>query len=266
MSTVTQYRRLAGAKVRSDAQYRVSFAVFTVATFSINLLDFVGIAVLFTNTGTLGGWSLREVAFLYGIAGLCFGLGDLLVGSVESLSPKIRDGSFDVILTRPVNSLVYLTASEFNVRRLAKAGQGAAILAVAIVVNDIDWNPERAALLLTAIATGTIIASSVWVATSSISFWLVNSREVANTVTYGGGLLVGYPIHLFDRWLRAAFTYLFPLVFVSYVPTVAILSVPSPLGLPSILRWAGVPVAIAAVVVARTVWRRGLRHYASTGS
>ena len=52
------YRRLAGARARSDLQYRASLAMFTVGSMLITGLDFVSIAVLFEHVPTLAGWDL----------------------------------------------------------------------------------------------------------------------------------------------------------------------------------------------------------------
>lgn len=263
---ITEYRVLAAARIRSDWQYRTSFLVFVLASVLITALDFLGIAVLFEATDTLGDWSLPQVAFLYGTAGLCFGVGDLLVGSVENLSTKIKDGSFDVLLTRPVNTLVNLTASEFSLRRVGRIAQAGFIFVIALRVNDIDWTAGRVAAIVVMLVAGTVIATATWIITASIAFWLVESREIGNSFTYGGLLAIGYPLHVFERWLRIMLTYIIPLVFVNYLPALYILGADSPLDLPELLRWASPVVAVLLVVIARRVWRAGLRQYRSTGS
>ncbi len=263
---VAEYRALAAMRVRADWQYRASFLLFLLASLLINLFDFVGIAVLFSNTETLGDWTLSEVAFLYGSAGVCFGLADLLVGQIDLLPTKIKDGSFDVILTRPVNALVNLAASEFTLRRFGKISQAATVLVISLIVNDIAWTPGRILALAVMVVSGTVIAMAAWVTTSSIAFWFVNTREAANAFTYGGNLAIAYPLHLFDQWLRVLLTYVIPLVFVSYVPALYILDLDTPLNLPDELRWGGPVAAAVLVVIARTVWRAGLRRYSSTGS
>lgn len=266
LDPISDYRSLAAMRIRADLQYRVSFLLFLAASLIINLFDFLGIAVLFSNTETLGDWTLSEVAFLYGSAGVCFGLADLIVGQIDLLPAKIKDGSFDVVLTRPVNALVNLAASEFTLRRFGKISQAATVLVVSLVVNDIEWTPGRLLALVMMVISGTVIAMAAWVTTSSIAFWFVNTREAANAFTYGGNLAIAYPLHLFDQWLRVLLTYVIPLVFVSYVPALYILDLDTPLNLPDELRWGGPVAAIMMVVVARLVWRAGLRRYSSTGS
>jgi ABC-2 type transport system permease protein len=117
---VVLYRRLAGARARSDLQYRASLAMFTLGSLLITGLDFVSIAVLFEHVPTLAGWELAEVAFLYGTSGLAFGIADVAVGSVEKVGQRIRLGTFDTLLLRPAGTLLQLVTDEFAVRRIGR--------------------------------------------------------------------------------------------------------------------------------------------------
>jgi ABC-2 type transport system permease protein len=263
---VADYRTLAAAKLRSDWQYRAGFVAMFAATLLVTAMDFAGIAVIFTKTPDLGGWGFREVAFLYGVAGVSFGLADFLVGSVEQISPRVRTGVFDLLLIRPVNVLVHLTASEFTFRRIGKVAQALVVLVAATALVDIEWTLGRIVMLPLTIVSGTVIACATWVITASIAFFTVETQEIANTFTYGGDLATSYPLHIFESWLRVLVTYLVPLVFVSYLPALYILDLETPLALPSWLRFASPLAALAMAVAARAVWRAGLRHYRSTGS
>jgi ABC-2 type transport system permease protein len=263
---VADYRILAGAKLRSDWQYRLSFLVLLCTGLLLTALDFAGIAVVFTRTPALGGWTLGQVAFLYGVAGLSFGVANFVVGSVEMVSPKVRDGSFDLLLIRPVNVLVNLTASEFNFRRVGRVAQAATVFAVAVAASGADWTAGRVLMLPVMVVSGTVIAAATWVITSSVAFWTVNTQEMASSLTYGGNLATSYPVHVLEPWLRVLLTYVVPLVFVNYLPALYILDLDTPLALPPWLRFASPAVAVAMSVVARVTWRAGLRHYRSTGS
>ncbi len=106
----------------------------------------------------------------------------------------------------------------------------------------------------------------MWVVTSSISFWTVESQEVANAFTYGGSLATGYPIDVLGTWLRRILTFLVPLAFVAYFPAARMLGRDEPLGQPSAIAWATPLVAVASVLVARAVWSLAVRHHRSTGS
>jgi ABC-2 type transport system permease protein len=259
------YRRLVGARIRADWQYRLSFVLYTLGQFLVTFLDFAVILVLFGLVPSLAGWSLAEVAFLYGTTGVAFNLADTFASQVERCSAYIRLGTFDTLLVRPLGPLFQLSCREFELRRIGKVLQALAVLAVAVAHLPVAWTPSRVAVTVGFIASGTVIFASLWVVTSAISFWTVETQEVANSVTYGGNLITQYPVDVFAPWLRRLLL-IVPLAFVNYLPAVWILGREDALGLPS---WAGLTsplVAAATVVVARAVWGAAIRHYRSTGS
>ena len=181
------------------------------------------IAAIFSQVNTLGGWTGVEVALLFGLSGVAFGLADLFISQVENASRHIKAGTFDLFLLRPLPPLVHLSASEFALRRVGRVLQPLVVLIGALVLAPIEWSPETALLVPVTLVSGTVIFGSVWVATSSISFWTVDSQEVANAFTYGGQLATSYPIDLLAQWLRRLLTFIVPLAFVAYFPAARLL-------------------------------------------
>ena len=92
--------------------------------------DFLVIATIFTNVDVLGGWTAPEVALLFGLSGVSFGLGDLLISPVENASIRIKAGTFDQFLIRPVGVLWQLCAVEFAARRLGRTIQPLIVLVI----------------------------------------------------------------------------------------------------------------------------------------
>jgi ABC-2 type transport system permease protein len=262
---VALYRRLVGAHVRSQLQYRLSFALNFLATVLIALLDFIAILFIFEQVPALAGWSVEEVALLYGIASVSFAFTDLAIGHLDLFPNMIREGTFDQILVRPLPSLFQVVASDFALRRLGKALQGLAVLIFGLVQADVDWTVLRAAMLPVAIASGIVIYSAVWVGLATIAFWVVDAIEFVNAFTYGGNFLSQYPLNVFGRWLRGLVLFVVPLSFVAYFPTLFILDKPDQLGLPDALRYASPAVAIAAALIAHAAWSHAVRHYRSAG-
>jgi ABC-2 type transport system permease protein len=259
------YLRLIGARARSQLEYRASLALQVVASALLTLLDFVMILVLFENVPELGGWSVQEVALLYGIAGISFAVTDLIVGHLDLFPQMIRDGTFDQILVRPLPSLLQVVASDFSLRRLGKILQAVVVLIVALAAADIDWTLGRALMVPLAIVSGVLIYTGVWIALATIAFWIVDAIEFVNAFTYGGNFLSAYPITIFGRWLRNLVLFAIPIAFVAYFPALYILDRPDELGLPDALRYASPLVALLTVIVARLVWENAVRHYRSAG-
>lgn len=259
------YLRLVRMRIRAQLQYRISFTIDLLGHFLITFLDFVVILVIFANVPRLGEWSVAEVAVLYAISTLSFAFTDLVIGHLDLFPQLIRDGNFDLLLTRPRATLFQVLTADFQLRRLGRAAQGLVILALALAALDIQWTPARVAVLVLTIPSGTLIFGSVWVAMICIAFWAVEGREAANAFTYGGQFLSQYPINIYDRWLRRFLAYVMPMAFIAYFPALFVLDKPDPLGFPAWIQVLSPVVAVAAAAVAGVVWRFGVRHYQSAG-
>ncbi len=260
------YGRLLGARVRSDWQYRTSFITLLFSQALVTVLEFVSILLVLELVPNLGGWTPTEVAFLYALATVPFGMADLLMSSVERTANHVQAGTFDRLLLRPLPALFQISAIEFELRRAGKLlpSLGVGVWAVANV--DVAWNAQRVGVLVMAVLCGAVIYSALWVASASVSFWAVGSREAANAVTYGGQAANQYPLHVYRNWVRAVLGWGIPLAFVSYVPSQWILDAENPLGMPSNLVVAIPVVTVAVLVAALGCWGLGIRHYQSTGS
>jgi ABC-2 type transport system permease protein len=260
------YGRLVGAQVRSQLQYRASFALQVAGQFLGNFVGFVALLLLFHRFEDLAGWSRAEVALLYGIGGTSFGISDMLAGGFDRLSVSIQTGAFDRVLTRPVGTFAQVMASDFQLRRTGRIAQGVVALVCALAWLDVEWTAAKALVLLSAIVSGTVIFGAIWVIGAAITFWTVQTSEVTNVFTYGGEELVSYPMPIYGEGLRRFFTVVVPLAFVTYLPALFILDKPDPLGLPPWLQPCSPLVAALFFLVARGAWALGVRHYQGTGS
>lgn len=260
------FRHLARARVRSELQYRASFAMLLVAQTIISSTDLIAIMALFTKISALGEWSRREVVVLYGISSLGFGLGDVLVSPVELTANHVRLGTFDRFLLRPAGSLAQLLGHEFELRRLGRSIQPVVACAVGLWLVRDRLAAGDAVLLAGAVVGSAVLFGSLFVLTSSVAFWTPNTQEFANAFTYGSNVAATYPTHIFGEWLRRFLFGIVPVGLTAYGPVVVAIDAPNPLGLPRPLLAAGPLVAVPFVVVARAVWRAGNRHYRSTGS
>lgn len=263
---VRLYLRLVSADVRSSAQYPLPFVLGTVTSMALLLLDLVAILAVFGRVDELAGWTLTDALVIYGLAQTTAALADLAVGHLDGLPQWIRTGRLDTLLLRPRPVLVQILATDVDVRSVGKVVQAAVILVVALVQAGIDWTPARVVLLVAALVAGVAIYAAVWLVGNSITFWLVDSREVSAAFTYGGRQFTSYPLGIYGEWLRHLFRLAVPLAFTAYYPALGLLGRDDPLGAPAWFSWLGSPAAVLSGVVAAVVWRTGLRSYRSVGA
>jgi len=238
--------------------------MMAVGSFTINALDVAAIWVIFEHTGSLGGFGLAEVMFLYGTAGLSFALADMLFGNVDRLSQHIRSGSFDTMLIRPASAFTQMAVDRFGVHRFGRLVQAAVVLTVAL--SQLGLSRDRVWMIPLMVACGLVIFTSVFALGGAMQFLLIDAPEVANAFTYGGSTLTQYPLSVYGSELVKGVTFVVPLAFVNWQPALFVLDRDDPLGLPHWLRFASPLAAVLLAVVAALAWRAGIRRYRSTGS
>ncbi|MFF5025001.1 ABC transporter permease [Streptomyces collinus] len=261
------YRLIAGMWMRSTLTYRASFALAVCGGVLVTGLDFVSILLMFSRVDVLGGYSLAEVAFLYGLSATSFGIADLAIGSAGRLGTRVRDGTLDTLLVRPAPVLAQVAADRFALRRVARITQGALVLGWALVASDIVWTPVKVLMVPGMLVCGGMIFAAVFVVGAAFQFVAQDASEVQNAFTYGGQTLLQYPPTVFGKELVRGVTFMLPLAFVNWVPAAYVLGRPYPLGgVPGWAAFAPPLVAVVCCAAAGLAWRTGLRSYRSTGS
>lgn len=260
------YAHVGRSRLRAGAQYRLSFGLQVIGAGLLSGADFVSILVVFSRIEALAGWSLHEVAFLYGSSYVVFKTADMFVGNLDKLPMMIRMGTFDQMLTRPLGTLGQVLASDVDIRHIGGISQGALVLVYALSGVTIQWTTGRVVVFVSMLVSAFVIFTALWVITNAIAFWTTDGREIANAFTYGGNFFTQHPMNMFGRWMRRIFGYVLVLGFVNYFPALYLLDHADPIGAPKILRFASPLAAIAVSIVAAAVWRSAVRHYRSTGS
>ena len=261
---VATYGDMALLWIRAEVSYPASFTMLVLGSMLINGLDFVGIAMMFSSIGSLGGFGLREIALLYGATGIGIGVADTVVGSVGRIGEFVRTGRLDQMLTKPVPLLVQVCADRFTLRRLGRITQASAVLVWALPI--VEWTPARVLVALVMVASSSALFFGLFVLFSCVQFWTTDASELANAFTYGGNTLTQYPLTIFPRELAIALTVVLPIAFVNWYPCLYLLDRPDPFGLPEWLQFCSPLAAAAVVAAALLVWRTGVRRYTSTGS
>jgi viologen exporter family transport system permease protein len=261
-----QYWMLVRMWIRSSLAYPASFVVMLVSTVLVTATDFAAVLLMFSHIEAFGGFTLGEMALLYGTSSMALGFADVLTGSIERVGSRIRSGELDVYLIRPVPAFVQAAADDFALRRIGRPLQALLITILALRLADIDWTVAKGTLLVVSVVSGTVIFAAIFVLGAAFQFVSIDSAEVTNSFTYGGQQLTQYPLAIFGKQVVRAVTFVVPLAFVNYYPVLYVLDKPAPLGLPSWIGLLAPVIACVMVALASLAWRGGLRRYRSTGS
>jgi ABC-2 type transport system permease protein len=202
---------------------------------------------------------------VFALARTSFAIADLVVGQLDGVPDYVRSGTLDVLLLRPLPVLAQLVLGDVSLRRLGRLVMYGGVVTWVLLRVPIAWTPARALVVPATLLGGGIIFAAVFIVAGASQFRLLDGGEFANAFTYGGGYVSSYSAAVLPAPVRAFFTAVVPAAFTGYLPALVLLDRADPGGLPAVLGWLTLPVALAALAVALLLWRSGIRHYQGGG-
>ncbi len=267
MNAVGLYFRYVGVSFRSQMQYRWSTILSTLGVFITLALEFAAIWGLFHRFGTLRGWTLAEVALLYGIVTVGFAMAEGVARGFDMFGNMVRMGDFDRLLLRPRPLALQVAGQELGMHRAGRAIQGAMVLGWAWTSLHLGWQWQLLGLLGLAILGTACLFYGIYILQATYCFWSIQSLEVFSVVTYGASETAQFPMSIYRPWFRRFFTFVMPLAAVTYYPALPLLGrSDGTLRTPTWFGWVSPLIGVAFLLASLWVWRFGVRHYRSTGS
>src|SRR5258707_7676280 len=188
LSDLRLYRYLLITQLRAQAQYKMNLAIDIGAYFAVTSLEFVGAVLYFGPVPALLGWKVGEVAMLCAVMSISFGFAEMFGAGMDAFPDTIRLGEFDRVLLRPVNSFILVAGSDFRLRRLGRITQGCITFIIALrLLPGLNWTGMKLLVLVIGIGSGALLFTSVLLLGATLCFWTVESTEIMNILTYGGG-------------------------------------------------------------------------------
>ncbi len=99
--TLRAYRSIIRRRVRSQAEYRSSFAFELFGSAFVGVVEFAEMYAIFDRTKAIAGFGYDNILLLFGFATFAFSLADLCIGHIESLSTYVRVDTFETCLLHP---------------------------------------------------------------------------------------------------------------------------------------------------------------------
>jgi len=180
--------KLLQIQILSQLQYPLTFAMKVVSSSMIMGFFFVAFALTFTRFDIFDGWTLGEVAFIWGITEFCFGVVDMIFGGFDydAFSPMVRKGHFDQLLLRPVNVTLQVFGLRFVLRRLGKIIGGLTIFLFGLSLINVHWTAWKILYIPVLSFSLVIFFGSLFIIGATTTFWTMERLEILNIFTYGG--------------------------------------------------------------------------------
>ncbi len=261
MSTLRLLYTFFRVSVLSETAYRVNFFVQLFQSILELGTSLAGLAVIFSFTNSLGGWGVDEMLALVGVYFLIGGIISLFIQpGMSDLISSVRDGTLDFMLTKPEDSQLLVSIQRFAIFSLIDLLLGIGVLVTALVRLGGRIGGGQALAFAGTLLAGGVIVYSFWLILASLSFWFVrveNLLEIFRSMYEAGR----WPVSLYPGWLRFGLTFIVPVAFATTIPAQALTG---RLNGWTFLGAAGL--AVGLFILARLIWRLGLRRYSGASA
>jgi ABC-2 type transport system permease protein len=201
------------ANLQAAMEYRAAFLTQVAGMIINNGLYFLFWVLFFERFEQVGGYGLRDVALLFGVAACSFGLGVYLFGNTISLAEIISEGRLDYYLALPRPALLHTLASRSVASGLGDASYGL-ISFLAVGPHTIDG----VARFIVAVACGATVFVSFLVLVNSLAFWMGSASQISSQVLMALITFATYPVSLFDGTAKLLLFTVFPAALMGAVP------------------------------------------------
>ena len=245
----------------NELQYRVNFFVQILHALLELGTGLVGIALVFSHTSDLRGWTATELLAVMGVHILMGGfIRTTIQPNMLRLLSDVQEGTLDYALTKPSDAQVLVSVREFRLWQSVDIVMGAVVLGVAVVNVGAGVGISHALGFAAALALGGLMIYSFWLIVTTGAFWVVRMENVIELFQglYAAGC---WPVSVYPGWLRTGLTFLVPVAFAVTVPAEALTA---RLTWQTLLAAAGL--AAFFLVLSRWVWKIGLRHYSGASA
>ncbi|NND02075.1 MAG: ABC transporter permease [Acidimicrobiia bacterium] len=240
----------------NELQYRANFFLAAFNALLALATGLIVIALVYSHTESLNGWSEPELLIVMGIHVFIGGVIRAFVEpNMHQLMQDIEEGTLDYTLTRPADAQLLVSVRATSIWQTVDLVIGLIVVAVGVVQLQAATSFAHVAAFLITVMLGAVIIYCVWLMITTSAFKLIN---VGNMVQMLQGIYQAgrWPVSIYPLWLRGGLTFIVPLAFAITVPAEALAN-----------RLAGSTIAAAigfafvVMLVTRLVWRWGLSNY-----
>lgn len=257
---------MASTSLRSEFQYRANVITSMISGGIYQLTGFVVIWIIVARFNTIGGWSLAEITFLYGMRLTSHGIFYACFSQMFEVDRVLINGEYDRYLVRPMSPLAQLFTRKLRMNSFGDLIGGFLLLGFAMAGVSADWSPAKVGLLLAAVVGGALIEGAVQIVLGSFSFRVLNGLAVRVTTNEVFNLYGNYPTKIFPSVIEYLLTFALPVAFVAYFPASAILGRDDQLTVAPAIAWISPLLGMVMFSIAVRVWHWQSKRYQSAGN
>lgn len=208
--------------------------------------------ILFSLRDYIGGYTLKEVILLWGLAAGVFGVAHLFFDKAFEISDLIINGKLDTFMVQPKNVFLSVICSETKISAIGDLLYGYICLFI------YGFTLKNFILFTLFSITGGIILTAFVSILGSLSFWIIKSEILADS---SNNLMINfatYPGTIFKDGVKILLYTIIPVGIANYMPVEIILSF-------NIYKFiAIILLTVFIALLAFMIFNRGLNRYSSS--
>ena len=255
------YMKFLAMHLKSQMQYKVSFALTAFGQFLVSFTVLLGIWFMFMRFSEVEGFTFPQVLLCFATILISYSLAECFGRGFDMFPQMIGNGEFDRVLVRPRSPVFQVLASKIEFTRIGRLIQSILVLTYAIPNSGITWTWDKITTLCLMIICGSIVFFFLFLVYAAISFFTLEGLEFMNIFTDGGREFGRYPFVIYGQAVLRLLTYVIPLALFQYYPLLYLLDIKQDtfyMLLPLL--------SLLFAIPSYTFWRFGLSRYRSTGS
>lgn len=256
------YMKLQLVQIRAAVEYRADFWIGIVGAMLQQGAGLVFISALFTQIPEVAGWTVWNIAILYGLAMLPKGLTELFCDGPWTLRGKVNSGEFDRVLVRPVSPALQSATAIVSIHGFGQVILGVVVLSMGLSRSDIILQWWTIPYLALVVISSAVMIGALNFVINMTGFWEPSAQSALPTML---ALLIDFakfPLDIYTMVIRGLVTVVMPYAFVSYFPALLLLGRDTP------WRWLGLATPLVTLLVLRFtswLWGKALNRYQGVG-
>ena len=208
--------------------------------------------ILFSLKEEIGGYTMKEVLLLWGMAAGVFGISHIFFYKAFEIPDLIINGKLDSFLVQPKNVLLSVISSDTSVSAIGD------LIYAYICLAIYGLTPQNFILFTIFIITGGIILTAFASIVGSLCFWITRGDMLADSLTNIMINFATYPGTIFKTGIKMLLYTIIPVGIANYLPVDTILN----FNIANFIYIIGFTILIT--ILAFAIFYKGLKRYSSS--
>lgn len=265
MSSLTLLFAYQWINFKSVVQYRANFLSGLIGLALSSFFQLAAAIIVVERFGTAAGWDPWQIAFMFGLWRIQYGIMLMLYGPTWGIDFLIREGTIDRFLVRPRRLLFQLTGVRFSVSGVGQIIAGAVMAAIGAMRSPFEWTWWSIPWIVVFTVAGTGIQIGIWLLIGSLNFRHVRVDSAIRTIDRTSWQVTLFPTSVYSLAVQVLLTFVIPWAFMVFYPSHLLYDRGLDITFGPALMYQAPLVAVLTLTAGWLVWRWGVRSYQGLG-